>query len=457
MNNLANAYESLGQIDEADALFRRSLRILSQRFGDDSPQTAIALASVARLAQKQDRLDEAADKLARVLKIDETAFGPDHPTLVNDLRSLAFLDLKRDQPQPALPRLQRALAIAEAKLGPLHRRTLATMINLAEAQGRMQQWPDALALLRRASVQFVGRLSANGNRLTDPGPAERFTDLDTALLEALWHVGAGQPDATLTEEAFAAAQRAYETRAGAALAQMAARFGAGSDAIAALVRRQQDLKTRLDALETAVTTELGAVDSKRNDGRIAGLRAEAAEAKQQLAAVSERIAREFPGYGELASPAPLPLAQAAALLKPDEALLSYLVLEKQSFVFAVTREARLWRQIPLGAAAISERVAKLRAGLFNPDPNASAAPFDLAASHELYTTLFAPVDGVIAGKSKLLVVPSGALTSLPFQVLVDATAGPGGEAGRAAARRGVAVERQGDHGAAVGLQPARAA
>src|SRR5438552_10426753 len=44
-------------------------------------------------------------------------------------------------------------------------------------------------------------------------------------------------------------------------------------------------------------------------------------------------------------------------------------------------------------------------------------PFDHARAHRLYLALFGEVDEVIKGKH-LLVVPSGALTRLPFQVLV---------------------------------------
>jgi hypothetical protein len=44
-------------------------------------------------------------------------------------------------------------------------------------------------------------------------------------------------------------------------------------------------------------------------------------------------------------------------------------------------------------------------------------PFDLGRAHELYQALFGQLDDAIKGKH-LLVVPSGPLTSLPFQVLV---------------------------------------
>src|SRR5262249_32610360 len=44
-------------------------------------------------------------------------------------------------------------------------------------------------------------------------------------------------------------------------------------------------------------------------------------------------------------------------------------------------------------------------------------PFDVARAHELYTDLFAPFAELIGG-NHLFIVPSGALSSLPFHVLV---------------------------------------
>jgi CHAT domain-containing protein/tetratricopeptide (TPR) repeat protein len=44
--------------------------------------------------------------------------------------------------------------------------------------------------------------------------------------------------------------------------------------------------------------------------------------------------------------------------------------------------------------------------------------FDLAVAHELYETLLGPVEALVRDKQHLLVVPSGALTSLPFHLLV---------------------------------------
>ena len=54
----------------------------------------------------------------------------------------------------------------------------------------------------------------------------------------------------------------------------------------------------------------------------------------------------------------LSIKQTQALLKPDEAVVSFLSIDSQSFVFTVTRESSTWQQITLGKLAIADRVTK---------------------------------------------------------------------------------------------------
>ena len=102
--------------------------------------------------------------------------------------------------------------------------------------------------------------------------------------------------------------------------------------------------------------------------------------------------------------------------------------KKQSYVWAVTREDLAWERIDLGASELEEKVGKLREAL-DPDKVQEAlasgkepkdALFNLALANELYSELLGPVENIIKPKKHLLVVPTGALTSLPLQVLVTA-------------------------------------
>jgi hypothetical protein len=139
----------------------------------------------------------------------------------------------------------------------------------------------------------------------------------------------------------------------------------------------------------------------------------------------------------VASPAPITVAE-VALLKEGEARAVPDTPEEESFVWAVTKADVRWARSALSTAALAREVAALRCGLdatawygagkqmcakaLGIAPEKAPAPgqplpFDHGRAHKLYTALFGPVQDLIKGKH-LLVVPSGPLTQLPFQVLV---------------------------------------
>ena len=51
------------------------------------------------------------------------------------------------------------------------------------------------------------------------------------------------------------------------------------------------------------------------------------------------------------------------MLGADEALVFWLAGEKESYVFALTRDGFEWKTIPLGADALAQKVAAFRRGL----------------------------------------------------------------------------------------------
>jgi CHAT domain-containing protein len=146
------------------------------------------------------------------------------------------------------------------------------------------------------------------------------------------------------------------------------------------------------------------------------------------------------------------------LLQEDEVLIQFMDVPKQltgrMFMWLVTKDKARWLSVDISTEALVERVQTLRCGL---DPRnwidagdgpgigeperrrkqlqrallercnsligttawrgSLLAPFNLVVAHELYETLLAPVADLVEGK-RLLIVSSGALSSLPFGVLV---------------------------------------
>src|SRR6185436_18124557 len=88
--------------------------------------------------------------------------------------------------------------------------------------------------------------------------------------------------------------------------------------------------------------------------------------------------------------------------------------DHDDYVWAFTRDTVGWGKLATRKGEIADAVATLRAGL---DPNGGKA-FDAGLSYRLYQQTFGLAEKVIAGKHQLLVVLSGALTSLPPHVLI---------------------------------------
>jgi CHAT domain-containing protein len=157
-----------------------------------------------------------------------------------------------------------------------------------------------------------------------------------------------------------------------------------------------------------------AASEQRSRARIAAIASERAGLQKTLAV-------EFPDYASLSNPLPLALKDIQPLLSADEAMTIYSVVDKQSYVIAITREGVDWKEVPLGANALTQKVTDFRKGLDvgkARDASGKSGLFDLALAHELYTALLGPVEGLAKDKRSLLVVPSGALTALPFHLLV---------------------------------------
>ena len=130
--------------------------------------------------------------------------------------------------------------------------------------------------------------------------------------------------------------------------------------------------------------------------------------------------KEFPSYRQLTDPSPVTFIELQKLLKPKEALLSILPADKYSLVLAIGPGGIMLHRSTLGGKRIATLVRKLRSRL---DPaklhaNAQLLELDLGASFTLYNALVAPIESALAGADHLIVVPDGALASLPFGVLL---------------------------------------
>jgi len=483
LNNLGQVYADMGRDAEAEPLYKRALAIMEKAVGLESVDIAIELNNLAALYQRQLRYDEAEPLFKRALALSERSLPANHPDLGRALNNLATNFEKQDRhaesealtkralaiyqkipgAEPAVatllnnlgqiykaegryadaePVVKQSLAIREKVLGRDHIDVARSLNNLGDLYQRQDRLAEAQPVYERALAirdRTVGPdhpdNAVSANNLASVYQAEGRTADALALVDKLMIFGRAQPRAALpvfldarnkqllpAEKAFDDAldviQRGTQSSAASAVNKLAVRVAAGSDHLAELVRRDQDLASEADALDKAIIASLSKQAAPRD----------AAASRQRLAAIAaeranlqKTFATEFPDYAALSNPLPMKAKEIQALLSGDEALVLFALADKDSYVLALTRDDFDWQRIPLGADALSQKVAVLRRGLDvgkASDSSGKSGLYDLALANELYAALFAPVERLVKDKRSLLVAPAGALTALPFHLLV---------------------------------------
>ena len=416
----ANELRAAGQYDAALVEAQKLERTIKLRFGTSHRNYAIALETLGYIYLAQRHALPAASMYERALAIYQKGINRNEASVASIYSNLAAAYGQLSRYDDAVILLERALAF-HLKASP-HARTLNLMAMMLRAQGR---WADA----RAASEEAQSILEANSDSSSQAD--NMFEGQLAAQPQLLW----GSYD-MLRENAaermrfanagLAEAQRAHQSAAGAALAQMTARFGignSGDSVVARLVREQQDLTSEWNSLDKAI---LNILLNKRNEIIDEKLWNRKKAIEDKVSTLTERIESEFPDYIAFAHPQPLELGEAQNLLELDEAIVVYLLDDDQSYVWAITREQFDWRPIQIGEKTLSDKIARFRRGLHDfyeqteEFKRSGRKPelFDIGTAHELYATLLAPVEDLIKHKRHLLVVPSGPMTALPFHLLV---------------------------------------
>ena len=403
LNNPATLYEKQGRHGDSEPLFKRALAIYEKAAGPQHPAVATLLNNLGQVDKVQSRYAEAEPLIKRSLAIREKVLGPDHPDVARSLNNLADLYERQGRYAEALPLFQRALAIRERAVGPDHPDTATSLNNLAafyQASGRPG---DGLLLVRRLIASGRAQLGAALPVLAD-AQRQQLLPLEQAV-----------------DDMLNAIQRGTQSSAASAVNKLAVRLAAGNDRLAELVRRDQDLQAEAETLDKAIVAAVSKERAKRDVAAEQRARDRLAVIATERARLQKTFTSEFPNYAALSNPSPMTVKETQALLSDDEALVLFAVTVKKSYVIAITRDGVDWKPIPRGAETLSQQVAAFRRGLDigkANDASGKSGLFDLALANDLYGTLLGPVETLVKDKRSLLVVPSGALTALPFHLLV---------------------------------------
>jgi tetratricopeptide (TPR) repeat protein/CHAT domain-containing protein len=450
LNNLALLYLDQGRYAEAEPLMKRTLAIEEKALGPDHPHVATGLNNLATLYSNQHRYGEAEPLYKRALAIDEKALGPDHSDVGNDLNNLASLYLDQGRFAEAEPLMKRALAIKQKALGPDHPDVGEAFNNLASIYFAQSEWEVAASYWRKGTNVIINR-TRRGTLVGEATTGKRKSEAAQnslqflGLVKAVHRLASKQSDdASSLREMFQTAQWAQSSEAADSLSQMAARGAKGDSELAASVRERQDLVAEWQKRDQLRSAAVAQAPDKRNPDAEAENAARLAAIDARIAAIDKDLAANFPDYAALASLAPLSVEEVQSQLGTDEALVLFLdspeirVTPEETFIWVLTKTDVRWVRSDLGTPSLTREVAALRCGLdyegswtdrgcadslkvdysrVDHDVFGKPLPFDLARAHALYQGLFGQIEDLIKNK-RLLIVPSGPLTQIPFQVLV---------------------------------------
>ena len=392
LNNLGELNRAIGRYADAERLHKHALAIREETLGPEHTDVATSLNNLALLYRVQGRYADAEALFKRSLTIWEKVYGRDHPNVATSFNNLASLYQEQKRYAEAESLYKQSVAIWEIALGPDHPNGAATSNNLADLYRAQGRYADALPIVQRT----------NGARKDVALGVFYHSQLENLIssTQALY-------------ASYNVLQRSSSSAAGKAISMLAARFAAGSGELAQLVRKDQDLTAESDRLDKDIIAAVSKPPTERNAAAEERIRKRIDEIRLERAQLQEAFNQRFPDYVELSKPQPLSLRETQLLLDDDEALVAF-DLDKTSYVWVITRNRAEWKALSVGAEDVSKAVAKLRVGL---DPE-SPKPFDRNVAYQLYRQVLGPIEQIISGKPRLLFVLSGALTSLPPQVLI---------------------------------------
>ena len=152
-------------------------------------------------------------------------------------------------------------------------------------------------------------------------------------------------------------------------------------------------------------------------------RTQAISIQKSLESLVAELEVKVPRYSELVVPNPGTLDHLIQFLAPDEALISYYLLEDRIQIWLIKVNSKgIYREVFVSKNSVSILIDKLRKTLILQHAESTGdpylAPVDVDSAFELYQLLLAPIEKELHGVKNLMVVPDESLLSLPFASLI---------------------------------------
>jgi eukaryotic-like serine/threonine-protein kinase len=146
LQNLAVVAQNIGDLAQAEALYRDVIRREERAYGDRHPETAITQGNYGLLLQREGRLAEAEPILRDVVSTTLSLYGPDHYKVGYARVSLAMLLHDQAKLSAAESEFRQALAIYDKSLPANHQYRASALMHFARLLVDLGKPDEALAM-----------------------------------------------------------------------------------------------------------------------------------------------------------------------------------------------------------------------------------------------------------------------------------------------------------------------
>ncbi|HEX6899896.1 MAG TPA: CHAT domain-containing tetratricopeptide repeat protein [Thermoanaerobaculia bacterium] len=455
LQNLGDVYALRGDLEVAAHHFERGLEI-RQRLVPNGESVATALIRLGRLKLHQGLWQEGRALFERALAILQRVF-PRQPMVAAVLNDLGDTALAAGEPGRAEVFYRRALTLL-ADVAPGRPWTAHSWSGLAEVETRRENWKGALdnyqkalAIYRRAgsgtdgearTLAGMGRIAWRTGDLEQA--ASRFQEAIRALEAQVGRLGGSEDvkadfrslrrrvyfDATAVELELGRAEKAFNiqesARAQGFLSLLAARDLSVSDGIPAELEEE---RRRVGRRFRQALSAIHSIPAAKEQDSVEKAWRELPLLREQLDSIQQEISKLSPHPSSLHFPRPLPADEIARTLDAGMKILAYQAGEITTQVFVLSGDGRVAAsKLPMGTDEIQRQLERFHAALENRLTGSDQAVLD--PLRQLYRFFLEPVEPLLEGADRLLILPDGPLHAVPWAALVREPAPQGPPAGR---------------------------
>ncbi|MGF1533435.1 MAG: CHAT domain-containing protein [Bernardetiaceae bacterium] len=415
LGNLGETYLQQKNLLNARLYLKEALQLWKDCYGPTHPNVAFAYTALARLELTQSKTDVAHALTQRALRIYQTRYTNAHPNLISTYNLLASINLTMGSydaalqyldsaqaanlPTPAAPfaqaiSLDLLLTTLQLKGQAYTERHQKKTLRLRDLQAALQAYQNAdqvLQLLRQSRSDEADKLNLGAR-------TNALYDAATLLCLQLAEVSLKKQD--YYQQAFQFSEKSKSSVLLAAIVNTKAQQYAGlPDSI---LQQEKKLRLQLTALERGIAQ--GIVD----------LHQQWLNTHKDYQNLVQRMEQEYPQYHALKHQIEtITTDQVRQKLQPNQALISYQILEEQQrlVIFYLSAKHLKIKNQPI-PEKIDQELRRFRNGIF----------FQVKEAHQesgrwLYRQLFP----YRPPTQRIFIIPEGYLSNIPFEALQHKT------------------------------------